>query len=141
MQRWGYGCNNLYKTCHVYLEEGPWWAWLLVRIADTCIMRWKIPFLHRIPIMREGESYTAAQWYGETLDDWWHLFVTCPLFELAYTHIKTTCVPLSWEECRRIFYDKDKTRWDAMEIDPEFGVYEGKAVEQVMAMFDDGKKG
>lgn len=132
MQRWGWGVNGIYKTCDVYLEEGPWWAWALGRIADVCLPRWRIPCLQLIPIVREGERTTVAQWYGETLDDFWHAWVTYPLFNFAYTFIKSTAVPLSWDFGKSLLYDQNPGRWDEAEADPEFGAGEGMTVKEYL---------
>jgi hypothetical protein len=128
MQRWGYGTNNLYKTCHVCLEEAPWWLWAIIDGAGwVCdhVPDWRIPFLDRIRLVREGEQTTFAEWYGDTLHSLFCGFVDMPLVNWAWNHprMKTVSVELSWEHCKRLFYEKDKVRWDEEESDPEFGKF------------------
>lgn len=36
MKTWSYGINSYYKTATIWLEEGPWWIFLLDRIVEFC---------------------------------------------------------------------------------------------------------
>lgn len=135
MQKWGYGCNNLYKHCHVHLEEGPWWVFALMDFTPwlcECIPEWRVPLLRRFKLVEDGETYTYAQWYGETLQELFCGLVDHPVTWWAYRRIKTTSVDLPWDQCRAIFYKDDPARWDEWESDPEFGCYEGMTVEQML---------
>lgn len=58
--------------------------------------------------MRDDEETTVAEWYGDTLPDWFHYFMCHPCFEFGVKHIKTTFVDVSWEEGQAPFgFDED----------------------------------
>lgn len=110
MKTWSYGTNNLYKTCSVWLEEAPWWIWLLLEVSPricSAVPRLPIPFVNRIKIMREGEEYTWGGWYGDDLKTLWHSFIDFPLFEWAYKRVKITTVPVTWEQGFALFGRED----------------------------------
>jgi len=135
MQRWGYGCNQLYKTCHVYLEEAPWWVFSLMDLTPwLCdhMPRWRVPLIGRLKVVDEGETFTYAEWYGDTWHDLFHAFVDAPVTQWAFDRIKSTGVRVPWEQGKATFYKDDPARWDEMENDPEFGIYEGMTVEEAM---------
>lgn len=126
MQRWSYGTNNLYKTAHIHLEEAPWWVWVLTDAPNwVCdlVPRWRVPLIGRIRIVRDGEETTIKEWYGDDLHSWFCGFVDMPLTNWAWNRVKCVPVEVTWEYCKKLFYEKDPAYWDEMEADPEFGKF------------------
>lgn len=140
MKDWGYSTNSYYKLCHICLDEGPWWAfWLLDVVPGICgrIPDWRVPFLGRVKIVRDGETHLWRDYIGDTLQDIFCLYIDHPLCNLVNKRIKHTFVDITWDECRKLFYDEDKDFWDDRESDPEFGKFEGKTVAEAMASMRD----
>lgn len=115
MQKWWVGVNTIHKTCGVFLDEGPWWVWWLQDVSWwVCdhIPQWRIPFLNRIHIVRDGEDYTFAEWNGGTIHTLWHSFIDMPLTDWCCKHIETKRIPMEWDACKSMFYDDHPGLWD-----------------------------
>ncbi len=105
MRDWGIGTNNRYKTAHIYLETGPFWAFLGRDLSwILCDLIPAIPFPKTGKIVDEfvyGEVYNWNEWYGD-LNSWWHIKIDDPLYGWFDKFIKIEFVKVKYYTAKRI---------------------------------------
>lgn len=87
MKSWGYGINGLYRSCSIHLEKAPWYVFAVEHAVNwLCdhMPEWKIPFVGRIHIKRDGEDCTVAGWYGDTVADLFCFSIHHPVLEWVF---------------------------------------------------------
>ena len=62
----------------------------------------------------ESEWTTWKEWYGD-LNQWFHLFAHCPVFEYCNKKMKSQSVDITYEKAREMFYDSDRKFFDQAE--------------------------
>jgi hypothetical protein len=120
MRKWGYGINSYCKTAHIYVDDAPWWIFALDRsIEFICDIIPSIPF----PKVRmrlkdpddiefnESEWTTWKEWYGD-LNQWFHLFAHCLVFEYCRDKMKSESVDITYDKAREMFYNSDRKFFD-----------------------------
>jgi len=120
MRKWGYGINSYCKTADIYVDDASWWIFALDRsIEFICDIIPSIPF----PKVRmrlkdpddiefnESEWTTWKDWYGD-LNQWFHLFAHCPVFECRRDKMKSESVDITYDKAREMFYDSDRKFFD-----------------------------
>jgi hypothetical protein len=123
MKVWGYGINSYHKTAHIYVDEAAWWVFALDNVIEfICDIMPSIPFPKvklrlRDPEdieINESEWTTWKDWYGD-LNQYFHLFVHCPVFEYCHDKMKSQFVDITYEKAREMFYDSDRKFFDQAE--------------------------
>jgi len=109
MKNWSFGANSLpqWRLGSISLEEAPWYVFAAE--ATACFVCEHIPAipLPPLPIVRDGEKTTLAEWYGDTRD-LFHFFVHDPVFQWANRNTKTIDVSLGYYKIREIFGEEHK---------------------------------
>jgi len=91
MRTWSYGINSLYKKASIWLDEGPWWVFLLDKIVEfLCEIVPPIRFPNiklRLKNKEDidfygGEWTTWRDWYGD-LSEFFHITVHEPVFKFC----------------------------------------------------------
>jgi len=123
MRNWSYGINSYYKTATIWLEEGPWWIFLLDRIIEflcEIIPPIKFPNLKlRLKNKEDIEFYgsewtTWREWYGD-LNEFFHVTVHESIFRFCQRRINYKHIDIDYSEARELFYLEDKDFWDEEE--------------------------
>lgn len=130
MKRWHYAANSYYKTTSILLEEAPAYIFILEdSIMWICgnLPHIKIPFLNKIKIVRDNDTYDIAEYYGDTINQIFHCFMCTPITKFCWDRINTKSVPIEWDECKKLFYKEDKDRWD--ELEKEYEEYQKEIYE------------
>lgn len=76
MERWSVAVNGYFGKASVYRDSGPWWTFAVMDVAEFLCDKApdiRIPLVGRIKIVRDGEVYTIAEYYGDTLAFWAHM--------------------------------------------------------------------
>ena len=105
MQRWSIGRNSIYKTASVWLEEAPWWSFLLQDLSQTiCGLIPPIPFpkIGKIVIADEDVKFYGKKvynWneYWGNLSQWWHNYIDDPVFWFFYKQVKHYSVDIDYK--------------------------------------------
>jgi len=123
MRNWSYGINSLYRTASIWLEEGPWWVFLLDRIVEfLCEIAPPIRFPSiklRLKNKEDIEFYgsehtTWRDWYGD-FNQFFHLAIHEPVFRFCQKRINTKCIEIDYNKAKELFYLEDKGFWDKEE--------------------------
>jgi len=61
-----------------------------------------------------SEWTTWKDWYGD-LNQWFHLFAHCPVFEYGQDKMKSKFVDITYEKAREMFYDSERKFFDQAE--------------------------
>ncbi len=109
MKRWGVARNDYYCTGAVYLDEAPWYVFVIEGMAERlCGVFPAIP-LPKIKFCPKGETeqYTWKDWYGDT-QQIFHVWVCEPITSWCDKRTKTDYVEVPY------FYLKGKfpQAWD-----------------------------
>ena len=59
----------------------------------------------------ESEWTTWKEWYGD-LNQWFHLFAHCPVFEYCRDKMKSESVDITYDKAREMFYNSDRKFFD-----------------------------
>jgi len=126
MKSWSYGINSIYKKANIYLEEAPWWAFLIDRIAEfLCdlippipLPKIKMRLKDREDIEFNGGSEwtTLRDWYGH-LSQVFHSFVHMPVFDFCQKRIKRKSMETDYNRAKEMFYEGVKELWDKEILD------------------------
>ena len=102
MRRWSVGINNYYFTSHIYLDEAPWYVFVVEYIIQTiCSYIPRIP-LPNIKIIRDGEETTLKEWYGST-SDLFHIFICSPICEWCFKKTEIKDFQFPYEVLKKSF--------------------------------------
>jgi len=105
MRRWCIGTNNYYFTSSIYLEEAPWYIFVIeTGIQNICSWIPNIP-LPKFKIIRDGEKTDLKEYYG-SIHDLFHIFICDPLFQWSYKKIKIIPIELPYLFLRKIIPDE-----------------------------------
>ena len=91
MRRWSIGINDYYFTASIWLEDAPWYIFVIeyvIQFICNCIPRIPLP---RIKIIRGNKETTLKDWYGTT-EDLFHAFICGPVVEWCYKKINMESV-------------------------------------------------
>lgn len=108
MRRWSIGRNNIYFDASIYLEDAPWYVFLLDDLVNqTCGYFPPIP-LPKIKFTPkdETEKYTLRDWYGDT-QQLFHAFVCAPITEWCYKKTKMELIGLPYFFLKEKFPSED----------------------------------
>lgn len=120
MRRWSYGINSLQNKASIYIDEGPWWAFVLDDLAEAiCDIIPSIPFPKAKLKLKDpddiefhgGQWTTWKEWYGD-LNQYFHLSAHNPVFEFCQNMIKTKSVDITYDQARDMFYERDRRFFD-----------------------------
>ena len=124
MKKWDYGINSYHKTAQIHVDEAAWWVFALDNLIEfICDIMPSIPFPKvklrlRDPEdieINESEWTTWKDWYGD-LNQHFHLFVHCPVFEYCNKKMKSQSVDITYEKAREMFYDSDRKFFERAEV-------------------------
>ncbi|MCK9352255.1 MAG: hypothetical protein M0P76_05730 [Candidatus Pacebacteria bacterium] len=115
MKDWSFAINSLYKTGHIDIEEGPWYAFVAyVAVEWICDTLPAIP-LPEISIQDEdGYDTTLKDYYGD-VQQLWHLKVCMPVFQWAEGKKHTTRIEMPYKKIRELFYETNRSFFDEEE--------------------------
>lgn len=95
MKSWSYGINSIYEKASIHLAEGPWWVFVMDRIAEflcglvpaISLPKFKIRLKESEDIeFNEGSEWTTLRdWYGD-LGQAFHCFVHTPVFNFCQNY-------------------------------------------------------
>jgi hypothetical protein len=123
MRRWTYGINSYRRTASIHVDDAPWWVFALDNLIEfICDIIPSIPFPKVKLRLRDPEDIeingsewtTWKEWYGD-LNQYFHLFAHCPVFEYCRDKMKSQSVDITYEKAREMFYDSDRKFFDQQE--------------------------
>ena len=127
MKNWSYGINSIYKKANIYLEEAPWWVFLVDRIVEflcdltpsISLPKIKMRLKSREDIEFNGGSdwTTLRAWYGD-LSQVFHCFVHMPVFNFCQKRFSCKSIEIDYSKAKEMFYGEDKEFWDTEILAP-----------------------
>ena len=111
MVKFSYAINSYLKTASIIVEYANPLVLALNKVI-TFICGYLIPAipLPSIKIERDCEKTTLREYYGD-LQQVFHIFVHCPVFEWCCRKTDTRFIEISYNEARGAFRDKDLKFW------------------------------
>ena len=111
MKRWSIGANNYYFSASIYLEEAPWYIFMIeYSIQYICHYFPRIQ-LPNIKIIRDNEEYTLRSYYGTT-GDLFHIYICTKIFNWCYDRIKLKTFEFPFEMLKNEFPDLFKDAYE-----------------------------
>jgi len=111
MRKIYYTINGYHKTASIVVEYANPLVFALDKIIGF-MCGYLVPAIPLLPISieREGEKTTLREYYSN-LQDVFHIFVHCPVFEWCDRRVDTRFIEISYDEASKAFRDKDLKFW------------------------------
>jgi hypothetical protein len=106
MRKWGIEINSYYKTAYYWLEEAPWWVFVIEDAMDficgylvppISLPNWKFKLKPEDANFGDEQGYTTLrEWYGD-LDDVFCMHVHNPVLNWCWSKKKELDIASTWE--------------------------------------------
>lgn len=124
MKSWSYGMNGYKRTAHIFLDEGPFYLFILGWIVDTVdevLSFLEIPLpkiamrLKDLGDIEDNDGKEWTTWYDQY--GYWcclySLFIWSPVWAwITKRMVGNRVIEVPYDKMRELFYEDDKKWWD-----------------------------